>query len=524
MQISDKEHRGPGRQLTGSKPRTVIAVRDLSVVYGSTVGLENISLSISASEHIAITGPSGSGKTTLLRAIAKKVAPNVGTVTCHRRTATIYQDLRLVPQCTALSNVLHGSVGRHCALRTALVFPKEERERATKLLKRVGLGAKLNQPVWSLSGGEQQRVAIARALMQEPEVILADEPVAALDDVNAHAILKLLREVADERGINVVAVLHSGRLADKYFDRIVRLNDGELESDEVTDSQWSHLQDSKQGQEGQAAASEFRSTQPQAGESSLKWFGLIAALAAVYAWSLSGLNISERQLEGMGSGLLTFLGELFPTSTQELSEIPWQTLLAALVETVQMAFVGTVLGVLFSFPLAALAARNTGPRVVRHGVRFLLNAIRTVPSLIWALLFVAAVGLGSVAGILALVAYSVGYLSKFFYEAFEGVDPGPPEALREIGASGLQRFFHAVWPAAMPAFLSSSMFMLEYNVRAASVLGVVDAGGIGFYIKQYIDFRFFPAVTASLLMILAVVLLLDALSSRLRTALIKRRS
>ena len=175
-------------------------------------------------------------------------------------------------------------------------------------------------------------------------------------------------------------------------------------------------------------------------------------------------------------------------------------------------------------PLSALAAKNVGPRVICQITRFILNAVRTVPSIIWALLFVAAVGLGPLAGILALVAYSIGYLSKFFYEAFELVDPAPPQALKEIGANGLQRFRFAVWPQAVAAVLSSGLFMFEYNIRAASILGIVDAGGIGFYLKQYIDYRFFPAVTAGLLMILVLVLAFDWLSSKIRNKLLRVRA
>ena len=252
-----------------------------------------------------------------------------------------------------------------------------------------------------------------------------------------------------------------------------------------------------------------------------KMLPIVALALMVYAWSVSGLKLHIGDVGEMLSGVVAFVQQLVPTTQAELSKIQWATLFAALVETLQMAVVGTTIGILFAWPLSAVAAGNVGPRRIRMPVRFFLNTVRTVPSLIWALLFVAAVGLGTFAGILALTAYSIGYLSKFFYEAFETVDPGPPEALREIGASGLQRFFHAVWPAATPAVLSSAMFMLEYNVRAASILGVVDAGGIGFYMKQYIDFRAFPSLFACLLMILVVVVVFDAISCRVRTRLLK---
>jgi phosphonate transport system permease protein len=131
------------------------------------------------------------------------------------------------------------------------------------------------------------------------------------------------------------------------------------------------------------------------------------------------------------------------------------------------------------------------------------------------------VGLGPFAGVLALVAYSIGYLTKFFYEAFEAVDPGPPDALREIGASGLQRFLHAVWPAGKPAILSSCLFMFEYNVRAASVLGIVGAGGIGQELKTSVEWANWHVVGVILLMLGAVVLVLDAISGRIRARLMR---
>jgi phosphonate transport system permease protein len=189
---------------------------------------------------------------------------------------------------------------------------------------------------------------------------------------------------------------------------------------------------------------------------------------------------------------------------------------------VQMSLIGTTVGVLIAFPLAALAARNVGPRLLQGAVRQLLNIIRTIPSLIWALIFVAAVGFGPLAGVLALTFYSLGYLTKFFYESFEAADTGPQGALEELGASGLQRFTHAVWPAALPAAASSCLFVLEYNVRAASVLGIVDAGGIGWHIKHFLDYRNFPAAIACLALVLAVVIMLDAVSTRVRAWAVAR--
>jgi len=181
-----------------------------------------------------------------------------------------------------------------------------------------------------------------------------------------------------------------------------------------------------------------------------------------------------------------------------------------------MAVVATTLGIVLSVPPALLAANTLAPRWVVTATRSLLSGVRVVPSLVWALFCVAALGFGPLAGIVALTLYSVGYLTKFFSESIESVDDAAPGALREIGAGPLQRFVHAIVPAAAPLLASNAMFMLEYNVRSASVLGIVDAGGIGWHLKQFLDYRDFPGAIACLLLVLGVVLVLDAASGRVR--------
>lgn len=520
-----------------------VSLQDLSYCYKSNCqALREVSLSFDSGRHHVLMGPSGCGKTTLLGCVSGRLKPEAGQRRIARSVATIHQDLRLVAERSVLENVLHGAMGRNSLLQTMFRFPQAEQVRARGLVCRVGLCEKMYTPVRQLSGGQKQRVAIARALMQEPGILLADEPVASLDDQAAHGIMRLISDLAHEKGITVISVLHDYRLAHQYGDTITRLVGGrvayvrngarngtsaavESSPEELTTTDHTN---SEPGTEHLANGEEILSAESMrenvevVPEKPKDWKLLpgLLLLVLLYTWSVSGLDIKADDLNGAVSGLMQFLHQLFPSSLEEVAAIPWGILFAALVETLQMAILGTTLGVLASWPLAALAAKNIGPSFIRGTTRFLLNAVRTVPSLIWALLFVAAVGLGSFAGVLALVAYSVGYLTKFFYEAFEGINPGPSDALKEIGASGLQRFLHAVWPAAKPAVLSSSLFMLEYNVRAASVLGVVDAGGIGFYMKQYVDFRSFPSLLACLLMILAVVLVFDAISCRVRERLL----
>lgn len=494
-----------------------VEARDLSVTFrGKVAALQGVDLIVRPKEHVAIVGPSGSGKTTLLRCIAGALEPQCGRVSCQGRIASIHQDLRLVESKNALQNVLHGAMGRLPLWRSMLRFPLNERIRAMRLLQRVGLGHRVFTRVSSLSGGERQRVAIARALMQDPRVLLADEPVSNLDEVNRQAIMKLLSTLAAERGMALVTVLHDEPLAAAYADRILRLENGKV----VTAVANNALRSPRTVQLVSPIDSTLQQLPPISdyGSASKLWtYALIlSAVGALYLYSFFALGIDEVSGSQALHGTMLFLQSLFPTTFGEITALPWEALAWGLLETLQMALLGTTAGIIIAWPLAALAAHNTGPRLVRGIVRGILNVIRTVPSLIWALLCVAAVGIGSFAGVLALTAYSIGYLSKFFYEAFESVESGAPNALREMGASSLQSFLHAVWPAARPAVLSSSFFMFEYNVRAASVLGVVGAGGIGFYIREYIEFRYFPAVTASLLLILVVVLGLEWVSLQLK--------
>ena len=181
-----------------------------------------------------------------------------------------------------------------------------------------------------------------------------------------------------------------------------------------------------------------------------------------------------------------------------------------------MAVLGTALAAVAALPLAALAARNVAPRLIGLPLRAALNVWRAIPSIVWALLFVAAVGLGTLAGVTALAAYSLGYLTKFFYEAFEGAETTAAAALREIGASGPQRFLHAVWPEARPALAAALLFMVEYNVRAASVLGIVGAGGIGHELKLAVDWSNWHVVGAILALLAVAVIAVDSLSAAIR--------
>ena len=186
-----------------------------------------------------------------------------------------------------------------------------------------------------------------------------------------------------------------------------------------------------------------------------------------------------------------------------------------------MAVAGTTLGVVISLPLVMFAARNLAPHpAVRFVFRGIISFCRTVPDLIWALVFVIVVGLGPIAGALAIMMDSIGFLGKFFSEASEEQDPGPQEAIKAMGGSRLDVAIAVVLPSAMPSFISDGLFALEKAVRASVILGLVGAGGIGIELKVAMDLFQYETAALIILLIFALVVSVEQVSNRLRGAII----
>lgn len=232
--------------------------------------------------------------------------------------------------------------------------------------------------------------------------------------------------------------------------------------------------------------------------------GLLVALADV------GLLDPPRLARG-AANVGVFARGLFPP---DLEVLP--TIAGAMVETVEIAFAGTMLGLLLALPLALAASHQLVGRGPAAAVRFALALVRTVPAILWGIVFVVAVGLGPAAGTLGIAVYSLGYLGKLFYETFEGVDPEVVEAVRGAGAGRLQLARYAILPEAANVVLAQVLFMLEYNVRASSIMGFVGAGGIGFYLLGYVQMLRYDALTTTLLVLLAAVVAIDRLSAYVR--------
>lgn len=206
------------------------------------------------------------------------------------------------------------------------------------------------------------------------------------------------------------------------------------------------------------------------------------------------------------------LQDAFPPSTARLGPI-----LSALLLTFEMALIGTTLGLVGSVPLAVLAARNTTPHPAAYGAaRGLIGLFRTVPDIIWGIIFVVTVGLGPPAGVLAIAADVMGFCGRFFAESIEEVEPGLVEGLRATGAGRSGILVGAILPSCLPAFVATSMFALESATRSSVVLGVVGAGGIGLELTVSMQLLRFDEAATIILAIFGVVLSVERLSAALR--------
>jgi phosphonate transport system permease protein len=188
--------------------------------------------------------------------------------------------------------------------------------------------------------------------------------------------------------------------------------------------------------------------------------------------------------------------------------------------TVEIALLGTAVAAVAALPLGFMSARNVAAPALFYPARVVLNFFRSVDTLVYALIFVAAVGLGPFPGVLAVIAYTTMSLAKLYSEAIEGIERGPVDAITATGATRLQVLRYGVLPQVLPLFLSYVLYRLETNIRAATVLGFVGAGGIGFYLQTYLRMIDYPAASTVLLVTVLMVMVVDAISSRLRDRLV----
>ena len=230
----------------------MLAFQNLSKSFAGKTAVHDVSLTIERPCMIGIIGRSGAGKSTLLRMINRLTDPTSGRIVFegtevtalkgaarlrwHADCAMIFQQFNLVPRMDVVSNVLHGTLNRRSTLASLFnLWPDADIEKAIAILDRLGIAEQASKRAEALSGGQQQRVAIARALMQDPRIILADEPIASLDPMNAQVVMEALRRIHDEDGRTVIANLHTLDTARRYCDRVIGMRDGRVVFDGTPD-------------------------------------------------------------------------------------------------------------------------------------------------------------------------------------------------------------------------------------------------------------------------------------------------
>ncbi len=236
-------------------------------------------------------------------------------------------------------------------------------------------------------------------------------------------------------------------------------------------------------------------------------------VAAIIGQALVVAKVKPQDLVTGVGGMADILRRAFPPDLTHL-----QPAMGAIVETVDIALLGTAVALLFSLPLAICAASNVTPsRTLYLAARGAIAVSRAVPDLVWALLFVTAVGLGPFPGVLALSVHSVGMLGRLFAENIEDMDMGPVDALSITGASRAQIVTHAILPGLLPNLIGVSLFRLDENVRASLVLGFVGAGGIGFLILTSMNLFQYRQVATLLILTYLLVITVERVSALIRS-------
>lgn len=236
-----------------------------------------------------------------------------------------------------------------------------------------------------------------------------------------------------------------------------------------------------------------------------------SAFLAFLAWAWKGAEMNPLLLVRDSGNMAQFAADFFPPNFSN-----WKLYLSEMLVTIQIAVWGTVLAVIAGIPLGIMSSANLVPWWVYQPVRRLMDALRSINEMVFAMLFVVAVGLGPFAGTLALFVGTTGVLAKLFAEAVESIDPGPVEGVRATGSSSLQEIIYGVIPQVLPLWISFILYRFESNVRSATVVGMVGAGGIGVILWEAIRGFMFAESAAILLIIIVAVSIIDLISQKTR--------
>ena len=247
------------------------------------------------------------------------------------------------------------------------------------------------------------------------------------------------------------------------------------------------------------------------------WPSLVvwAVVLALLMLSWRGADMRPMDLVTESGNMAAYAADFFPPNFRD-----WRMYLNEMLVTVQIALWGTFLAIVCAVPLGLLSSANIVPAWIYQPTRRLMDACRAINEMVFAMLFIVAVGLGPFAGVLALWVHTTGVLAKLFAEAVEAIDPRPVEGVRATGANALEEVVYGVIPQVLPWWTSFALYRFESNVRSASVVGIVGAGGIGTVLWEIIRSFQYAETCAVMIIIVAFVVVIDLLSARIRKALI----
>ena len=537
----------------------MIEFKHVSKTYPNGVkGLKDVNLKFEQGEFVAIIGLSGAGKSTLIRTINRMIDITEGELTVdgtdvsklsgkalrkfRRKIGMIFQSFNLVTRATALKNVLTSMVPDMGFFRVLFgMFTKEQKLAALAALDKVGILDKAYIRCDQLSGGQQQRVALARTLNQNPSIILADEPVAALDPVTAHQVMADFKRINEEMNITILitsiwrwatrsAWSASARAKSSTTARLARSHrrfwtafttappcrrpaateEGAFMKKTAASGAKTPLFDRIFKPEVITLENGHTVTRPR---SRTPLIALLVIAALAISIKVTGFNLAI--IVKRANQLTKILSQIFQPDPSFFSKV-----VTPLLDTIKMSIMGSVIGCLLALPYAVAASANINRNKVSLSVlRFILNIVRTLPTLVIASICALVFGLGTFAGTVAIVIFTFGVVTKMLYESIETINMGPFEALESAGADKFRAFWSAVFPQVLPTYLSHCLYSFEMNVRAASILGYVGAGGLGILIDERIGWRDYNGLGTVLLTLFVAVLIIENLSQFLRSKL-----
>ncbi len=507
--------------------------------------LKDIDLTIGQGEFVAIIGLSGAGKSTLIRTINRMHDITNGTLTVdgtdvmqlhgkslrafRRRIGMIFQSFNLVTRTTVIKNVLTAFVPELPWWRAALgIFTKAEKTAALEALDKVGILDKAFVRADQLSGGQQQRVALARTLAQNPQIILADEPVASLDPVTAKQVMddfqRINRDMRDHHS-HQTSTMWTWRCSMLPASLAFAQGAWYMTARPVrwTAPSWTPFIRTGRRPRHEPLRQVFppkvivlpngkNVTKPRSR----------APLAAAVLLALTVLSVKvtgfDMSLLGPAhQGILRHSGtddtaamELYASDLAGRCSTPSRCLCLALLSARCWWFRSPCW-------LPPILSHN---RAVVSVMRLILSIIRTLPTLVTALIATYVFGLGTLAGTTAIAVFTFAYIGKILYEEIETVDMGAFEAMEAMGSTKVRAFISSIVPQVLPSYLSNCLFCFEGNVRYASILGYVGAGGLGLILNEKIGWREYSSVGMILLALFVTVFIIESISRAARKRLV----